>query len=251
MAYSRESQIGIVAGVSIVGVLLLAIMNTTDFTIPLMGFGEISLGFLGTIVEWGSSLLNTISIIGVVVVLMAVVVVAQFVEDENSTLAMVAHAIQAGGVMLAAWAIWTSFDTAMAALRELWFIPIILVMGWMTYVYLRHRQQVATSSTAVDRTQRSIKREVNDISEVTVGVGVLIVTFVLAMVNGIFTAASGLGEPLSLVAGELGYSLVTLVGASQLGLDFPFSGLIPSLDAWQWIVFAAVVGFIVLAWGES
>lgn len=250
MSMARGNRIGFAGGAVVIGALLLATLLTSGNRIELPFVGSFP-SPVAPLIEIGVTFVSFFGIGVIIGLLVLFVFLTSLLDDLGDTmLGKFAAAIQAGGIFLAGWAIWTRFDTARAAVEELWYVPILLSLAWIAFVYFRHRQRVASASTAVDRTQRSIEREVADVSAVTVGFGVLILTFVVATVNGMLGALSAFGGPLSMWAGELGYVTVGYLGFLQLGGSGPGAGLVPGLTPMQWGFVVLVVGGLALLAGD-
>ncbi|MFW5905849.1 MAG: hypothetical protein ACOCUO_03300 [archaeon] len=141
-----------------------------------------------------------------------------------------ASIIQAFAIVLAVWAIWEYVDDPIEVATSNWWLGVLFVVGLFAYWYLQHRRQVASPSTAINRTQRTATRSISSWTELVVGIGVLALT-------GAFAVASGMLDALAPYAGELGYLFTVFIGYVQLGGDAggTISSLIPSLEPMQWV----------------
>ncbi|MDR5657290.1 hypothetical protein RH831_08865 [Halodesulfurarchaeum sp. HSR-GB] len=141
-----------------------------------------------------------------------------------------ASIIQAFALVLAVWAIWEYVEDPITVAKANWWLAVLIVVGLFAYWYLQHRRQVASASTAINRTQRTAKRSISSWTELIVGIGVLVLT-------GGFAVASGMMDALAPYAGELGYLFTVFIGYVQLGGDAggTVASIIPSLEPMQWV----------------
>lgn len=226
------------AGAGIGSVLMAGVLYWLDY----WSFGEILAG-----VGYGVSGLAVLAIVGV---LMLVVIFGERNTDEGeSVLAESALLIRTGAavVFLGGLAYWFSVEGAMSAARSFWWLVPLLLVGYVLYLYLSHRRNVASASTALDRTQRSVQRNISSKTEAVTGTVVLGFALAAAIISGAFAGLSGLGDVLLMFAGEATYLLAVLIGYEQLGGSLPYLGwLIPDLGPRQWVGITLLLGALAI-----
>lgn len=158
----------------------------------------------------------------------------------------VASSIQALGAVLFVGAIWLYVDDPLAFAAENWWLVPLGAVFLFTYYYAQNRRDVASSSTAVRRTRRDVKRNVSDWSSLLLGIGVLILT-------GAFAILQGFGDALAPFAEEVAYGLTVFIGYVQLGGEAGGWGAwIPNLSALQWVgVTLLLAGFGLFVQSQS
>lgn len=153
-------------------------------------------------------------------------------EDVDATgyAGSTASLIQAFVVVLAVWAIWTYVDDPIGTALSYWWVFPLLVIGLFAYWYMQERRQVASSSTAVNRTQRTAKRTISSWTELVAGIVVLALTAVFAVATGVLDAFAP-------YAGELAYLGTVFLGYVNLGgsAGGEIASFIPSLTPTQWV----------------
>lgn len=189
---------------------------------------------------------------GLVLLGMAVVVVVSSSEDlgSNTTAGTLASGIRAGafvGIIAILYYYYTaSFDGLGDAVSSLWWVAALGVVGYMMFIYLQHRQNVASASTAIDHTQRTVSRNLEGYGQLVVGTVALVLAAILAVLQGALTGAAQLGEPLLGFAGEIAYLGSVFIGYASLGGEWYGSWLVPDLTAFQFAMIALMMGGIAL-----
>jgi hypothetical protein len=191
-------------------------------------------------------------------VILAIVAVLAFVvilgerdagEDAESVLSEFSLLIRAGAVVLflGTLGLYLGVDGAISFAMTYWWLLPLIGIGYLAYVYLSHRRDVASSSTAIDRTQRTVQRNVSSRTEAAAGAVVLAISFVAAAVSGVFAGLNGLGDVILMFAGELGYLFAVLIGYAQLGGEVPLVGwAIPALGPRQWLAITLFLGAAII-----
>jgi hypothetical protein len=184
---------------------------------------------------------------GVILLAMAIVAISSFVDEDDEDvyiLPMLRSFIFASSLAIAAYYVFMLVDSWEVLLRQAaWMVPFVL-FGWVAFVYFQHRSDAARASTAVGRTQRTVNRTVTSYSEAIFGAVVVVLTFGLAVASGLGSALSTFGDALLPFAPEGAYLFTTLVGYVQLGGEWRYAWLIPSLDPLQWVGLALGAGFL-------
>ncbi|UWG47042.1 hypothetical protein HSRCO_0748 [Halanaeroarchaeum sp. HSR-CO] len=195
-----------------------------------------ALVFVGTILVGSSTIgLGLTLLIPIAAVLAVVALLADSAarrEDVNPTgyAGSTASLIQAAGVVLGAWAIYAYVENPIELVTSKWWIFPLAVIGLFTYWYVQHRRQVASSSTAINRTQRTANRTVSSWAELITGVGVLFLTAGFAVISGVLDAFAPF-------AGELSYLGTVFLGYVSLGGEWggQIAAIVPSFTPVQWV----------------
>lgn len=194
-----------------------------------------------------------LSLIAVVGILMLIVIfgerMAQSDDVDGSLLAEWSLYIKTAGAVLFVGVVvyWLSLEGAMDAARSFWWVLPLLVGGYVLFLYMGHRRNVASASTAIDRTQRSIQRNVSSRMEAAAGTVVLGFALAAAIVSGLFAGMSGLGDVLLMFAGEATYLVAVVVGYVQIGGELPYLGwVIPELSPRQWVAATLLLGALAI-----
>lgn len=201
----------------------------------------------------GLSVLLGLAIVGVLAYI--VILGSRDPDSDPGALGEAALLIRTGAavVFVGAIALWLGADGAFRILSTYWWFLPLIAFGWFVYVYLSHRQQVASASTALDRVTRTTRREISEKSKLVTGTAVVGVTFVAAVVSGLLEGLSGLGDVLLMFAGEGAYLFTVLLGYVQLGGDVPawVDVLTPQLTGMQWAALTLLLGAVTIMVSES
>lgn len=206
-----------------------------------------ALVFVGALaIGWLTLGLGLTLAIPIAVVLAGVVLVADSAarrEDVSSTgyAGSTASLIQAAGIVLAIWAVWYYIDNPIQAAISNWWLFPLGIIGLFSYWYVQHRRDVASSSTAIDRTQRTASRTVSSWTELLTGIVVLGLTFGFAFLTGILDAFAP-------YAGELAYLGTVGLGYLSLGGEKggEIAALIPELSPISWVGVTLFLGGMAL-----
>jgi len=226
----------------------------------LVAYGRdyVSIGVLDYVPTLGDSLslfgytAGIATILGVVLIAFAVVIVAAESgtdEDGNGeTLASVSALIRASAFAGAAAILFYFYRQSYQSPRELvfdlWWVPILLLVGWFMFVYLQNRREVASGTTAINRSQRDVGRSIENISELGTASIALAVTAVFAALSGFFTGIGQLADPLLGFADQGAYLLTVLIGYVSLGGEWQYAWLIPDLSPLQFVAITLLFGAI-------
>jgi len=226
----------------------------------LVAYGRdyVSIGVLDYVPTLGDSLslfgytAGIATTLGVVLIAFAVVIVAAESgtdeEGNGETLASVSALIRASAFAGAAAILFyfyrQSYRSPRELVVELWWVPILLLVGWFMFVYLQNRRQVASGTTAINRSQRDVSRSIENISELGTASIALAVTAVFAALSGFFTGVGQLADPLLGFADQGAYLLTVLIGYTSLGGEWRFDWLIPNLTPLQFVAITLLFGAI-------
>ena len=228
----------------------------------LVAYGRdyVSIGVLDYVPTLGDSLslfgytAGIATILGVVLIAFAVVIVAAESgtdeEGNGETLASVSALIRASAFAGAAAILFYFYRQSYQSPRELvfdlWWVPILLLVGWFMFVYLQNRRQVASGTTAINRSQRDVSRSIENISELGTASIALAVTAVFAALSGFFTGVGQLADPLLGFADQGAYLLTVLIGYTSLGGEWRFDWLIPNLTPLQFVALTLLFGAVAI-----
>ena len=226
----------------------------------LVAYGRdyVSIGVLDYVPTLGDSLslfgytAGIATTLGVVLIAFAVVIVAAESgtdeEGNGETLASVSALIRASAFAGAAAILFYFYRQSYESPRELvfdfWWVPILLLVGWFMFVYLQNRRQVASGTTAINRSQRDVSRSIENISELGTASIALAVTAVFAALSGFFAGVGQLADPLLGFADQGAYLLTVLIGYTSLGGEWRFDWLIPNLTPLQFVAITLLFGAI-------
>ena len=226
----------------------------------LVAYGRdyVSIGVLDYVPTLGNSLslfgytAGIATLLGVVLIAFAVVIVAAESgtgEDGNgqalvSTAAAIRAAAFAGVAAILFYFYRQSYASPRELVRDIWWIPLMLLVGWFMYVYLQNRRQVASGTTALNRSQRDASRAIESWSELGTASIALAVTAVFAALSGFFAGAGQLADPLLGFADQGAYLLTVLIGYTTLGGAWRFDWLIPNLSPLQFVAITLLFGAI-------
>ena len=228
----------------------------------LVAYGRdyVSIGVLDYVPTLGNSLslfgytAGIATILGVVLIAFAVVIVAAESgtdeEGNGETLASVSALIRASAFAGAAAIVFYFYRQSYRSPRELvfdlWWVPILLLVGWFMFVYLQNRRQVASGTTAINRSQRDVSRSIENISELGTASIALAVTAVFAALSGFFAGVGSLADPLLGFADQGAYLLTVLIGYTSLGGEWRFDWLIPNLTPLQFVALTLLFGAVAI-----
>ena len=228
----------------------------------LVAYGRdyVSIGVLDYVPTLGDSLslfgytAGIATILGVVLIAFAVVIVAAESgtdeEGNGETLASVSALIRAGAFAGAAAILFyfyrQSYRSPRELVVELWWVPILLLVGWFMFVYLQNRRQVASGTTAINRSQRDVSRSIENISELGTASIALAVTAVFAALSGFFSGIGSLADPLLGFADQGAYLLTVLNGYTSLGGQWRYSWIIPKLNPLQFVALTLLFGAVAI-----
>lgn len=212
--------------------------------------GAFAVGLLGVVgLLWLAQSWSMSVFVIVGVALTPVVLYGWYASDSSKSgqiAPSLATTIMAGAAVFGIWQAWSRIDDWSAAGRWAGLGFLFVVMGYFVWMYLEHRRNVATASTAVNRMRRTVRRDISDWSEFATGIVIVALASVLAVVSGALGALQGLGEVLLPFAPEIAYITTVAVGYAQLGGEFAGSGFIPDLNSMQWLGITLMSGFIAL-----
>ena len=228
----------------------------------LVAYGRdyVSIGVLDYVPTLGNSLslfgytAGIATILGVVLIAFAVVIVAAESgtdeEGNGETLASVSALIRASAFAGAAAILFyfyrQSYESPRELVLDLWWVPILLLVGWFMFVYLQNRRQVASGTTAINRSQRDVSRSIENISELGTASIALAVTAVFAALSGFFAVVGQLADPLLGFADQGAYLLTVLIGYTSLGGEWRFDWLIPNLTPLQFVALTLLFGAVAI-----
>ena len=194
-----------------------------------------------TTIGLGLTLLVPIGIVLAGLVLIADSAARREDVDATGYAGSTASLIQAAGVVLAVWAIWAYTDTPLEIVTTNWWVIPMAIIGLFAYWYIQHRRQVASASTAINRTQRTASRTVSSWTELFTGVIVLGLTFVFAFATGVLDAIAP-------YAGEITYLGTVFLGYVSLGGEAggEIAALIPEFSPLQWVGVTLFLGGMAL-----
>lgn len=228
----------------------------------LVAYGRdyVSIGVLDYVPTLGNSLslfgytAGIATILGVVLIAFAVVIVAAESgtdeEGNGETLASVSALIRASAFAGAAAILFyfyrQSYESPRELVLDLWWVPILLLVGWFMFVYLQNRRQVASGTTAINRSQRDVSRSIENISELGTASIALAVTAVFAALSGFFAGVGQLADPLLGFADQGAYLLTVLIGYTSLGGEWRYSWIIPDLSPLQFVALTLLFGAVAI-----
>ena len=228
----------------------------------LVAYGRdyVSIGVLDYVPTLGDSLslfgytAGIATTLGVVLIAFAVVIVAAESgtdeEGNGETLASVSALIRASAFAGAAAILFyfyrQSYESPRELVLDLWWVPILLLVGWFMFVYLQNRRQVASGTTAINRSQRDVSRSIENISELGTASIALAVTAVFAALSGFFAGVGQLADPLLGFADQGAYLLTVLIGYTSLGGEWRFDWLIPNLTPLQFVALTLLFGAVAI-----
>jgi len=228
----------------------------------LVAYGRdyVSIGVLDYVPTLGGSLslfgytAGIATTLGVVLIAFAVVIVAsESSTDEDGsgeTLVSVSSAIRAGAFAGAAAILFyfyrQSFESPRELVFTLWWVPILLLVAWFMFVYLQNRRQVASGTTALNRSQRDVSRAIESWSELGTASIALAVTAVFAAMSGFFSGIGSLADPLLGFADQGAYVLTVLIGYVSLGGEWRYAWIIPDLSPLQFVALTLLFGAVAI-----
>lgn len=194
------------------------------------------------------------TLVGIFAIAFAVVVVASVSgSDEDGggeTLLSVAAAIRAaafaGIVGIGVYFYRQTYASPRELVLSLWWVPLLAIVGWFMFVYLQNRRQVASGTTALNRSQRDVKRAVESWSELGTAAIALAITAVFATLSGFFAGAGTLAEPLLEFAGHGVYLLTIVIGYTNLGGEWRYGWIIPDLSPLQFVAITLFLGAVAI-----
>jgi len=135
-----------------------------------------------------------------------------------------------------------SYQSPRELVFDLWWVPILFLVGWFMFVYLQNRREVASGTTAINRSQRDVSRSIENISELGTASIALAVTAVFAAISGFFAGIGQLADPLLGFADQGAYLLTVLIGYVSLGGEWQYALLIPDLSPLQFVAITLLFG---------
>ncbi|WP_256403477.1 hypothetical protein [Halorubrum salinum] len=194
------------------------------------------------------------TLLGLFAIAFAVVVVAsESGSDEEGggeALLSVAAAIRAGAfagiVGIGVYFYRQTYASPRELVFSLWWVPLLLLVGWFMFVYLQNRRKVASGTTALNRSQRDVRRAIESWSELGTAAIALAVTAVFAAISGFFTGAATLAEPLLEFAGHGVYLLTVVIGYTNLGGEWRYGWVIPELSPLQFVAITLFLGAVAI-----
>lgn len=195
-------------------------------------------------------LLLAIVALGVFIVNAARVLSDDDEVDEPGVLGKVASSIQSASAVLLLGLLYLGyrfyFDSPMELVAALWWILPAAILAYFFFVFFQMNRQYANTSTAVNRSQRQIRRSFEDWSEVAIGAVLLFLAAALAVVQGAMAGVSQIGSPLLDFSGEIAYLSTVAIGYATMGGEFWGSWIVPDFSALQWASVALIIGGIAL-----
>jgi hypothetical protein len=169
---------------------------------------------------------------------------------EDNTLMDFAAAIRAAAFAGVAAILFYFYRQSYESPRELvfdfWWVPILLLVGWFMFVYLQNRRQVASGTTAINRSQRDVSRAIESWSELGTASIALAVTAVFAAISGFFSGVGSLADPLLGFADQGAYLLTVFIGYVSLGGEWRYSWIIPDLSPLQFVALTLLFGAVAI-----
>jgi hypothetical protein len=181
---------------------------------------------------------------GVVAFLIAIWRASEADSGDESTLwpLMALVSIGAVGYVVAVHTAWF-----LGFLRSLWWVPIVVVVGYIGYVFVDERTSAGSSSSATTQTNRRVGDTTEELANAGLGMFVAILGTASAVAITVIGSVEIVGDLLAPFAGEVAYLGTVALGYLGLGGSLPYGWIVPDLGPAQFVAIAMIIGGLAIA----
>jgi hypothetical protein len=244
---SRVSVAALVAGLVGVLAVVYAVASMTGSTgsitavldslwTGIMAAVEVVLGTTGT---------RQLAVIGGVVAF--AVALRQASEADSGEESRLWPLMALGGIAAVGYVVVAHTAWFVGFLRSLWWLPIVVFVGYVGYVFVDERTSAGSSSSATTGTSRRVSDTSDEIATAGLGLVVAILATASTLAITVIGGVEILGTLLKPFMGEVAYLATVALGYLGLGGSLPYGWIVPDLTPAQFVAIAMIIGGIAIA----
>jgi len=134
-----------------------------------------------------------------------------------------------------------------ATAMSLWWLPILLVVAYVGFVFVDERTMSGSGSSATTQTNRRVGNTAEEVANAGFGIVVAILGTAGAVAMAAMGALEVFGDLLAQFAGEASFLVVTALGYLGLGGSLPLDWIVPELSPAQFVAIAMIIGGLAIA----
>jgi hypothetical protein len=132
-------------------------------------------------------------------------------------------------------------------IRSLWWVLIVVVVGYIAYVFVDERTSSSSGSSATKQTNRRVSDTSEEIATAGLGMFVAILATASALAMAVIGSVEIFGDLLAPFAGEVAYLATIALGYLGLGGSLPGGWIVPALGPVQFVAIAMIIGGLAIA----
>jgi len=229
---------------AVVAVVWSAIGAATFGTGPfLRAFGSVWSGLTGGVgtLTGADALLVGAGIVGLAI---SVWQAAEADSNEESTLWPLVSLASMGAI---GYVVLSDPSGAISAATSLWWVPVLVVLAYIAYVFVDERFQGGSGGTATSQTNRRVQGTAEEVANAGIGMFVAILGTAAALAMTLISGLELFGDVLAVFAGEAAYLATVALGYLGYGGSLPGGWIVPDLSPAQFVAFALIIAGIAIA----
>jgi len=229
---------------AVVAVVWSAIGAATFGTGPVLRvFGSVWSGLTGAVgtLTGADALLVGAGIVGLAV---SVWQASEANSGEESTLWPLVSLASMGAI---GYVVLSDPSGAISAATSLWWVPVLVVLAYIAYVFVDERFQGGSGGTATNQTNRRVQGTAEEVANAGIGMFVAILGTAAALAMTLMSGLELFGNVLAQFVGEAAYLATVVLGYLGFGGSLPGGWIVPDLSPAQFVAFALIIGGLAIA----